>query len=292
MTQIINDDQGNSITEFPNVGGKRTMPVVYLDTNGNPVLTIPVSIADTITATISGKVEVKDRATEVVVGNIDGITYIEKFGRNTAVASGVQETIWDGSTIYVWPTSASITHIVSTNGGDTMQIEVQGLDGNFVLVTQTITLTGTTQKLLATPLRRVFRAKVLGSVATLGIVKISNLGQAVVYAQITVGANQTNMALYTIPAGKTGYLKKWYASILRSSGVTAVAADVDIFRREFGGVFRSTQPVGIQNTGMGSWQYQFPYPLALPEKTDIAVRAIPTAAADISAGFTIELRDN
>lgn len=233
-----------------------------------------------------------DHFSRVARSEVAGNMFIEKFGRNTTVASGTQETIWDGSSIYSYPSTADITHAISTNANDTMDIEIQGLDANYVLTTQTITLTGDTQVALDTPLIRVFRARILGSVATLGVVSITDNGQNDTYAQIAVGVNQTNMAVYTVPAGKTGYLHKWYASILRATGTTAVAADVDIFRRTSGGVFRSTQPVGIQNTGNGAWQYEFKFPLKLEEKTDIEIRATPTANADISGGFTVEIVDN
>jgi len=96
------------------------------------------------------------------------------------------------------------------------------------------------------------------------------------------------MALYTIPRGKIGFLKRWYVSLLRGSGTTAVAADVDMFRHEFGtSAWRSTQPIGVQNTGAGKHTYDFYAPIELPEKSDIIVNATPTAIADVSAGFTI-----
>lgn len=229
---------------------------------------------------------------EIAKGNVSGSTFVEKFGRNTAVAQTTQETIWDGSTLYSYPSSATITHIISADAADTMDVEVQGLNASWELVTQEVTLNGATQVALGTPLIRVFRAKILGSTATQGAVTVTDDGQSNTYAQINVGVNQTNMAVYTIPAGKTGYLHKWYAGILRATGVSPVAADIDVYRRESGGVFRSTQPIGVQNTGNGAWQYDFKFAITLPAKTDIEVRANPSAAADISAGFTIELVDN
>ena len=229
---------------------------------------------------------------EVATGGISSLSYIEKFGRNTTVASGAQETIWDGSTLYSYAATAVITHAISANAGDTMDIEIQGLDADWALVVQTITLTGDTQVALTTPLIRVFRARLVGGTASLGVISITTTGQSATYAQILVGVNQTNMAIYTIPAEKTGYLHVWYASMLRATGTTATAADVDLYRRDFEEVFRSTQPIGIQNTGSGQWQYRYTFPIKLPAKTDIEVRATPTANADISAGFSVELVDD
>lgn len=230
-----------------------------------------------------------DHMLEIAKGNVTKHSFIEKFGRNTAVASGGTETIWDGSSLYSYPASATITHVISGEAADTMDVEVQGLDANFNLVTQEATLNGTTQVALSTALIRVFRVKILGGSDPAGAISVTDTGQSNTYAQVTAGTNQTNMAVYTIPNGYTGYLVGWYASILRATGTNAAVADVDLFRRTTGGVFRSTQPVGIQNTGGNYWQYRFPCPLELAAKTDVEVRATPSANADMSAGFTVIL---
>lgn len=238
---------------------------------------------------------------EVAMGNVSGMSFIEKFGRNRDVDSGTEEPIWDGAGAYTFSTVADIDSISSSEVADRQTLEIQGLDSSWDLVVQEKALTGSTTATLDTPLIRVFRAKNVSDDALTGdayvYVDSTTAGgipsdAAKVRAKILAGVNQTNMAIYTVPNAKTGYLTKWYASILRSSGVTGVAADVDIFRRELNGVFRSTQPIGIQNTGLGVFQYEFPYPLSLAAKTDIVVRAIPTAAADVSAGFTILLEDD
>ena len=76
-------------------------------------------------------------------GDIDGMSFIEKFGRNDTM-SGNMETIWDGSNIYTYLTSASSVYITSSSGNDAVAgtgartIEVQGLDENYDLTTETI----------------------------------------------------------------------------------------------------------------------------------------------------------
>ena len=104
----------------------------------------------------------------------------------------------------------------------TTDIEVQGLDTNWDLVTQTITLTGQTRKALTTDLIRVFRMKNVGATAFVGNVFCYVNGgglsvgvpdtEADVRAVMQIGNEQTLMALYSIPNGKTGYLSSFYFS--------------------------------------------------------------------------------
>lgn len=108
-------------------------------------------------------------------------------------------------------------------------------------------------------------------------------------AKIIIGNEQTNMALYTVPAGHKGYLTDWYASLLRLTGASAVAGDFDVFLRNVDSVFRSTHPIGLNTTGVGERTYKWPYPLELEPKTDIEVRVQPTANSDVAAGFTVLL---
>lgn len=123
----------------------------------------------------------------------------------------------------------------------------------------------------------------------IGVISADSQAEVLTMAQINAVKGQTNMCLYTIPRGHEGYLKGFYVSLLRGSGTTAVAADVDMFRRNFGGAWRSTHPIGIQNTGGGTHNYDFYAPLKLPEKSDIIMNATPTAVADVSGGFTVIL---
>ena len=234
-------------------------------------------------------------------GEIDGYSFIAKFGHSAAVASGVEEVIWDqADAVYTYITTASTLYISSSNTNDDETFEVQGLDENWALQTVNVIVSGFTFVPLTGSWMRVFRAKNISATTPQGDVYISDDntdggGDGIpdtatnIKAKVVQGTNQTNMAIYTVPAGKKGYLIDWYISMLRGTGVNSTAADCDIFRRTEGGVFRSTQPIGIQNTGSGIHKYSWPYPLELEPKTDIEVRAQPTANAHMGAGFTVLL---
>lgn len=228
--------------------------------------------------------------------------YIRKWGRNKTIASTAQEVIEDASFTLAntaLSTTADINRFSSSNDTDTQTIEVQGLDADWNLVTQEVILGGQLKKTLPTNLIRVFRVRNLSSVALAGDVYIyvqgggETLGKpdtdSYVRAKVLAGNNQTGMAKFTIPAGYTGYLTSFYASLLKGSGVTAVAADIELYVREYGGLFRSMFQFGLQTTGKGTHEKKFDFPELLPAKTDIEVRATPSAVADIAAGFEIAL---
>jgi hypothetical protein len=144
----------------------------------------------------------------VSMGEISGYSVVQKFGQNDDLNTSTYEDVWDGGGVYSYPAdgTAPITDIIGHDAGDTEPIEVQGLDINGDLVVQTKTLTGLTKVTLDTPLWRVFRLKNVGTSDLLDDVCAINTGDTVDYACINNGNNQTLMALYTIPNGKTGYL--------------------------------------------------------------------------------------
>ena len=181
---------------------------------------------------------------EVAKDNIPGSSFVSKFGQNEDIGTGAFEDIWDGGGTYTYPAdaTASITHLYSTDNNDTMNIEVQGLSSDGTLTVQTITLTGTTVVALTTDLWRVFRLKNGGTADNLVVIHASVSDKATSYAQIGIGNNQTLMALYTIPLGKTGYLIKGSASM---AGLTrSYSIDGHVYMRPFGGVFQLKNTFG------------------------------------------------
>ena len=177
----------------------------------------------------------KDPTLQISKGAIAGTTQVNKFGRNTAVGT-TEEDIWDGGGTYTWPTSASITHLRSAVDSAATRgktVEIQGLDTNWELTTQTATTDGTnstTEVALTTALRRVFRMKNTSDTDFDQNVQVGPTGFATIGAQITNGFNQTLMALYTIPAGYTGYLTNVWTNMNRTGGASA-ALDVVLWAR-------------------------------------------------------------
>ena len=248
---------------------------------------------------------------ETARGNVPGVSSIHKFGNapDFDTGDGVV-SIWDGANdgginqmTYTYSTTAAIDSLSSSSGADTMDIEVQGLDASFAQVTQTITLTGQTRVALTTDLIRVFRLKNVGSTNLAGqLYCYENVATTagvpndltLVRASIDNGNNQTLMAIYTIPAGKTGYMDSFFAST--AGGNKSSNYIIDVYARPSGQVFQLKHRNSLADAGSSHIQHKYTVPEVFAAQTDIEMRVQITAAgvtaASISAGFDITLIDN
>ncbi len=226
-------------------------------------------------------------------------TSINKFGRNSASASGAAEEVWDGEAVYVFPATALMTKISQTVDQSLMRgglIEVQGLNSAWELVTQTKALNAsltTTPVTLDTPLIRVFRMRVLANVVGDSPIRLHNDAENQDYAIINVGNNQTMMAIYTVPLGVSAYMSSYWAHHNPTSGQTFTSCPIKLWTVDNANSYarQLTHLIGIAPDG--AFQHQFyPYHKFIAQ-TDIYLTASPVAAAaDISAGFDLILVDD
>lgn len=221
---------------------------------------------------------------------------INKFGRNPDIDSGTVEDVWSQGGTKQYQSAGVSLFASSSNAGDTVDIEMQGLDADGLRQTQVFTLTGQTK--LAIPGTTWLREFVGFNVSSTNL-----LGDVYIYeddtltggvpntaANIRIKIDQakqrTHMAIYTIPATYTGYMLHWYSSLLRNN--TAGAANVEIFARNNGQVFTSQNIRGEMAGGKSDIDH--PYPVALPfdPLTDLRMVADVTGNAnDITGGFAL-----
>lgn len=229
--------------------------------------------------------------------------FIEKFGANLSVGSDL-ETIWEPGGIYEYLTTASVVSAVSNEAADTAPsgngartIELQGLDANYNTITEIISTGGTgggtasTQQFL-----RIYRALVstAGSTGTNEGDILVKSGSTTVISIGTHGSGinkegfgQSQTSVFTIPAGKTGYLTQWsVGSSVYNSGVQAffMASEVSD-----GSVLRTKDVMFLNNFSIKDYKV----PLPLPAKTDVEVRAYDNATGiPVSTSYNILLVDN
>ena len=242
-----------------------------------------------------------DWSIDLSAGNLDGVGYIEKFGRNATMSANI-ETIWDGSNLYTYLTSASSVYVTSSDvndaPGDTgaRTVEIQGLDETYSLVTEEVNVDDGAS---TTTFIRVFRVrtKTAGSSGGAeGIISVrsASSGGGTLLAQIQkVGTGggaslgQSFMALYTVPAGKTAYITQWIV------GAGAQNADTTalLVCRTFGDGGFNSKDIIISAGQQFAKDYKIP--LQFTEKTDIEVRGFSSSAGnDCSSTFNIILIDN
>ena len=229
--------------------------------------------------------------------------FIEKFGANLSVGAEL-ETIWEAGGIYEYLTTASVVSAVSDEAGDTAPsgtgartIELQGLDSNYNTITETISTGGTgggtpsTQQFL-----RIFRAlvKTAGSTGTnegniqilAGSTEIIGIGTHGTGSN-KEGFGQSQTSVYTIPAGKTGYLTQWsVGSSVYNTGVQAYFKASEV---NDGPILRTKDVMFLNNFSIKDYKV----PLQLPEKTDVEVRAYNgSSGVPVSTTYNIILVEN
>jgi len=221
-------------------------------------------------------------------GDILGYSHVHKFGKNPDLANGTVETIWDGSVIYPWATwdaGASLVYLKSTTT-DTQDIFIQGLNQDWELTSETVTLTGTTAVASQNTYRRLFRMYNQGTTDFAGdITAHYGSGTGTLVAKMINGYNQTLMCVYTVPAGYTAFLTDMEFSSPKNAELR-----MDLHFRPFNNVFR------IQHAGSAygnQYTKNMDIPLKLTEKSDIDLRAkASTGGVDAAASFNLILVDN
>jgi hypothetical protein len=227
---------------------------------------------------------------------------IFKFGNNTTVSDSL-ETIWAEGGLYSYLTAATVLKVSSSSTDDSSAgtgartVELFGLDADYNEINETVTLNGqtevnTTQSFLRINRMVVKSAGTGGSNAGViyaGTGTVTTGVPANVYASVNgvTGANQSLMALWTVPAGYTAYLLQYDISNGTTSNTPAVCKLV-LAVRPYGEVFQS-KDVKSLTTGMHV-EETFSVPLKIEEKSDIEVRAISSSNSvsfDISAALEI-----
>lgn len=201
-------------------------------------------------------------------GKVRGASVVHKFGATPEISTSTTATIWDiADTLYPWsafatPGVLNVDCVSASDVGHT--VTISGLDGDFNLVSETITLAVQNNNTGTQVFSRVFRVFFDGTDTNIGNINIQ-LGSTTV-ARIQAGKAQTLMAVYTVPAGYKGYIFKGDATVQAGADMT-----LGMYVRYGGtGAFRIGHQAEVSPNG---YQYDFPIPLELPEKSDIDVRA-------------------
>lgn len=257
-----------------------------IDDQGNVVSSGTATGGSTTTLVDSGADFVGDgvAAGDIVLNDTNA-----QYGIVKTVDSGIQLTMElamrGSSTVAASVANASgdTYRVVNANDSGAAVVELQGLDGSYNLLFEYIVLNGQANVTTIASFLRVFRMRVLLAGASgwnEGAVTGSNNADTNVLAQITAQRNQTLMALWTVPAGKTAFLTHFYAYTSSSK-----ATEVILCVRELGGTFQVKKLITIFEGGQ-TIPYDFPRPIA--QKSDICILASAGGGGgEVSAGFDL-----
>jgi len=226
---------------------------------------------------------------DVVEGNITGITPARRFGHNHDVGT-VEETVSHIGAVMYYPAAAETLKIKSDDADDdgapvgtgARTVWLQGLDDSYGLITDTVTMNGTTAVDSNVDFLRVFKMKVMTAGAS-GF----NEGEITAYGadgtskimSIHNAENESHSASFTVPADEVFYITEM---VLTSAG--SKGADLRLYFRQNGDLFYMKRAFSIIDTAL---VITINMPLKTTAETDIEMRAEGiVAGAIVSAGFS------
>jgi len=233
---------------------------------------------------------------QVRQGRWDKTKGIYKFGFHPSVGSS-EVTISDNGSDYDALTEASVIKVSSSNTNDTSDgtgartVRLSGLDGDYNEVEETVTLNGQTAVNTTNSYLRIFRAKVLtagtgeknaGDIH-MGTGAVSSGVPATSIAKISSNENQTLMAVWTVPAGFTGYL---YQVDFSSNVQGSVYLTARVKVREFGSVYQTKEKGTFTNNAL---RFDLELPTVITEKSDIKLTCQASANTHAVSGSFIML---
>lgn len=222
-------------------------------------------------------------------GESNGYETVYKFGYNPDI-NGAEETVWEVGGNTPWPDTAFVAYVVSNNAADANggtganKVRIEGLDADYNLKSVEVELNGVTPVQITGTWIRIHRAFVTlagSGGTTAGTVTVQNVGATVTYASFT-NDNQTQMAVYTVPAGYTFYIDD--VTFSTSLTLSNKFATISFAQRDFGtNVFRKRLIAPMQSS---QFIAKFVYPFKVEEKADMECRAYTDAVNNtISASF-------
>ena len=221
---------------------------------------------------------------EIATGDF-GYSYVHALGVNNDV-DAAEETMWPQGGVITYLTSEEALKISSAEAVDgagaatgALTMTVYGLNGDYELIEETVTLTGTDVVTTDDKFLRVFKATVrtAGSGGkNAGLISIKNTAGTNTILTIPIGLNQSKAAIWTVPAGTDLYMTDFGASESNNK-----KSKVRIYVRPYGEVFQLEEEMGLKQIHT---DHPFYVPHKFAAKTDIEMRCLSVATDAFMAG--------
>lgn len=232
---------------------------------------------------------------DVALGNVPGISSRFRDGCNDDITTS-NEDIWNVGGVQTYLSAPSTFSVVSSSVNDISagtganNVRLEGLDGSFNEISETIGMNGTTPVISSNSYIRMFDAIVTSAGSTEsneGVITFDSTAPVLVQGQIQIGINRSQTFQYTVPAAKTALLTR-----LSLSAGNNDQMGFTVFIRPSGGVF--TEEIFIQIIGT-PFEYNFSPYLVVPQMSDIrifGIRLTGTGPTRGTAQLQLYLSDN
>jgi hypothetical protein len=220
----------------------------------------------------------------------------------SGLIDGTLLPVWDVNQAKPYLTTAAGMQISSASANDTSAgtgartVLISGLDQNYEPLSETVILNGQTAVNTTKSYLRVLSTTVLtvgsggGNAGALyaGTGVVTAGVPAVVHEIIPIGMNRSQTGAYTVPAGYTAYFSRGGMTSQTTGSGTITAR---LVASNQGSPFLTSALTVFSTTQV---DYEFDYPLAFPEKTDIEARAIASSSTHTVSAYLqlILIKDN
>lgn len=231
----------------------------------------------------------------IAFGSVNGWKVINKFGHNSDVGSTIED-VWAAGGVYSYLTAATLMEVVSSSTNDAAagtgcrSVVIEGLDANFEEQTETVATNGTAAVATVKEYLRINRMY-SSSTGTYGIgtagnitLRVASAGATQAFIEFTSDSQswdfgQTQLARYTVPAGKKAFVTSMNLGIESGKGADIVVSQ----RQNAGTVSAPFSPRRLLKSidGLnGAVSFEFDGPLVFAPKTDIIIKTRLTSGAN------------
>jgi hypothetical protein len=223
---------------------------------------------------------------QVARGMITGHTLVNIFGYQPSVGTTFIPA-WERTTVYNFPAAPLRLLVYSSSASDVnCRIVINGLDANWLPITEVVILTnGTTGVLTTNQFIRVNSAFATDAVYAnpVGNILIGNAAKTAIYGEILAGIGRTQMSVYSVPDGYTFYLYRVDAYNNQGGGGNAYG----LYRVSATDNTNGTTYVVLQSPFALNYNARRCIPFPYTQKTDLQWQ-VAAASGTMPAGIIIE----
>jgi hypothetical protein len=221
---------------------------------------------------------------QVARGQIPGHSIRNIFGENPAIGDDAFRTPWENNTQLPFLSAEQNLSVVSTSALDTdVVILINGLDGDYKIITEIVALNGTTPVVTS---QKFFRINDLITQEGNAQGDITTSFNGVVYAKILAGRGRNQAAAFTVPAKHAFYLGRIDAFTATANSDTQVMTFRNQITNGEGRIFNVGQTRFLNRIGISR-----PLPFRVGEKATIEFQfQLSNQTADIGVfadGFLV-----